>query len=147
MVPKPADPATVFGAPNGGVLRALNTSTRNSSDAAPCSRMRRLIARSRLRYAGPLIGLRDALPSVNIGAIAKALVLNQWSGVRWSAGNSGSPTRLGRWTPNPANALKLVVCVTATGTPDCSVRIPDSVQLWIVHTPAATKTCGMSPVE
>ena len=70
-------------------------------------------AKSTSRYEGPRTGLRDAEPIVNTGATAKAAVLNHWLGVRWSAGSVGSPTRFGRCTPKPANALKFVVWVTA----------------------------------
>jgi len=65
----------------------------------------------------------------------------------------------------PADALLLVACVAAIGTPDCSVRIPLNVQSFTIapstpdirvrrlaptgisHTADATKTCGISPVE
>ena len=62
------------------------------------------------------------------GATANAAVLNHCAVERWPAGSSGSPTRFGRCVPNPANALKFVVCVTATGSPDCRVTTVASVQ-------------------
>src|SRR5215207_2256059 len=98
---------------------------------------------------------------VNCGAAANAEVLNQRLTDRSSEGRDGSPTRLGRWVPNPAKALLLVVCAIATGMPDCSVSTPVSVQSLISapvsplarrlrpspngtsHTADATNTCGM----
>ena len=32
--------------------------------------------------------------------------------------------RFGRCVPKPANALLFVACVTAIGTPDCTVSMP-----------------------
>src|SRR5918999_816000 len=121
MLPNSADPATSLGFPSGGVFSRLDTSARNSIAPPLRSGRRRLSDRSTLRYDGPRTGLRDDVPSVNCGAIANAAVLNQRAGVRLPAGNSGSPTRFGRCVPKPAKALKFVVCVTANGTPDCSV--------------------------
>src|SRR5262245_48513624 len=147
IVPKLAAPATAAGAPNAGVLSRLNTSARTSTDRLAPAGMRRINAKSTLRYDGPRTGLRDAEPIVNCGAMANADVLNQCAGVRSPAGSSGSPTRFGRCTPKPANALKFVVCVTATGTPDSSVTIDVNVQPRQSHTTDDTNTCGMSPVE
>jgi len=49
--------------------------------------------------------------------------------------------------PNPANALKFVACVSASGTPDCSVTIGDTLQPRIRHVALATNTCGISPLD
>src|SRR5581483_10245486 len=165
MVPKFAAPRTAAGAPKFGVFRRLNTSARISTARPGPAGTRRMRARSTLRYAGPRTGFRDADPSVNCGATAKAAVLNQCAGVLWSAGSVGSPTRLGRCTPKPANALKFVAWVTAIGIPDCNVAIRVTVQSLASapHTPRSalsrpaptgrshtiddTNTCGMSPVE
>ena len=107
------------------------------------------------------------MPSVNCGAIGERRGVEPLrSASADPAGSVGSPTRFGRCTPKPAKALKLVVCVTATGTPDCSVtsavdrpvvdeRAEHAVQLsWRGPRPTGrsqttdeTKTCGMSPVE
>ncbi len=128
IVPKAADPKVPFAAPNCGVLVTLNTSARTSMAVPALTGMRRLIAMSRFRYAGPRTGLRDALPSVNAGAVLNTLVLNQRLTDRSSDGSSGSPVMFGRCVPNPANRLLLVACVTAIGTPDCSVTMPESIQ-------------------
>src|SRR5262245_10022471 len=122
-------------------------------------------ARSTSRYDGPRTGFLDAEPSVNTGAAVNAAVLNHRLGVRWSAGTVGSATRLGRCTPKPNAELKLVVCVTAIGTPDCSVisevadqslkiapRMPGSwwarpAPIGTSQTTDETKTCGISPAE
>src|SRR5947208_14812659 len=122
-------------------------------------------ARSTSRYEGPRTGFRDAEPTVNCGAMVKAAGSNHWPGVRGPGGNAGSPERFGRCTPKPANALKFVVCVTATGAPDSSVTRDAIVQSLAIapatpcncrarpapagrsHTTDDTKTCGMSPVE
>src|SRR5262249_33615650 len=164
-VPKFAAPATAFGAPKFGVFSRLKISPRSSIARGPAIRIRRVSATSTSRYDGPRTGFRDAVPSVNGPAGTKAAVLNQWPGVRWSAGNVGSPTRFGRWVPNPANALLFVVCVTATGIPDCSVTTaltfqslttaPRAPCAWRARpdpigrsqTTEAARTCGMSPFE
>src|SRR4249920_2560924 len=101
----------------------------------------------------------------NCGATANAVVSNHWLDERLWDGSVGLPTRFGRWTPKPANALKFVVCVTAMGTPDCSVTSPVTVQSlamapshpsswWARPAPYGmsqttddSNTCGMSPVE
>src|SRR3954471_19771784 len=99
------------------------------------------------------------------GAGTNALVLNHRSTDRLPAGSVGSPITFGRCVPKPANALLLVVWVTASGMPDCSVSTPVSVQSLtrapatplahllrpvphgMSHTADATRMCGMSPVE
>src|SRR5204862_379130 len=99
------------------------------------------------------------------GAGENALVLNHRSTDRASPGSVGLPIRFGRCVPNPANALLFVVCVTASGDPDCNVSTPVKAQSFtsvpitpltrrrrpvpdgISHTAEATNTCGMSPVE
>src|SRR5262249_40563892 len=132
IVPKFAAPQTAAGAPKWGVFRRSKTSARISI-ALPCRiGTRRVSARSTLEYDGPRTGFRLADPIVNCGATAKALVLNQCCGDRWPAGNSGLPTRFGRCTPNPANALKFVVWVTATGTPDSDVMSDATVQSFAI---------------
>src|SRR6185503_4385662 len=108
----------------------------------------RIRARSTFRYAGPRTGFRDAFPMVNCGATENAAVLNQCWGVRSPAGSAGSPARFGRCTPKPAKALKFVACVTAIGTPDCSVTMPATVQFRAkFQTSDETNAWGMSPVE
>ena len=75
MEPNAAFPKLPFGFPRGGVLVTLNASARNSV------RKRSVIVnvlptiRSRVRYAGPVTGLRELLPMVNCGACVKAAVL------------------------------------------------------------------------
>src|SRR5262245_34255444 len=101
----------------------------------------------------------------NCGAALNALVLNQRAVDRSSEGSSGSPATFGRCVPNPANALLLVVCAMASGTPDWSVATPVNVQSLTIapatpdacralpepngtsHTTDATNACGISPVE
>ena len=63
---------------------------------------------------------------MNCGATSNALVLNHFAGVRLSDSKSGNATTFGRCHPNPANALKLVVCVIAKGIPDWRLTIPVS---------------------
>src|SRR5436190_15332482 len=122
-------------------------------------------ARSTSRYDGPRTGFRDDEPMVKTGAAVKAAVLNHRLGVRWSAGSVGSSTRFGLCTPKPKAALLFVVCVIATGIPDCSVMRVVTVQLLAnapstplncrrrpvpagrSHTTDDTNTWGMSPVE
>src|SRR5262245_29394675 len=82
--------------------------------------MRRITDRSTSLYVGPRTGFREADPIVNWLAIANADVLNHRAGVRSSDGKVGSPTRFGRWVVKPAYPSEFA-CVTATGTPDCSV--------------------------
>src|SRR5262245_41241592 len=126
---------------------------------------RRITAKSTFLNDGPRTGLREADPSVNTGAVENAFALNQWSGVRWSAGSVGSPIRFGRCVPKPAKSLKFVTCVTAIGTPDCRVTRVVIVQSFTSapahpwrdfarplpkgksHTTDETKRWGMSPVE
>src|SRR5258708_34928810 len=100
----------------------------------------RASATSTLRYDGPRTGLRDAEPIVNGGATAKAAVLNHCPAVRAPAANAGSPMRCGRWTPKPANALELVVCVTATGAPGCSGRSEETDQPFAIA-PRGPRSC------
>src|SRR3954447_6275696 len=165
IVPKLAAPRTAAGAPKDGVLSRLNASARSSIDRDPGSRTRRAKPTSTLRHEGPRTGVRDALPSVNCGATVNAVTSNQCAGVRWADRRAGFDTRLGRCTPKPANALKLVAWVTAIGTPDCAVTIPLSVQSDAIqpsaprgchrrpcpagssHTADETNTFGMSPVD
>src|SRR5262245_37313671 len=109
IVPKAAEPTVAFGAPNGGVLVALNASARTSSAWLAEIGTRRINARSRLRKPGPRTGLRELVPIVNAGAAWKAAVLNQRLTDRSSEDSSGSPITFGRWVPNPAKALLLVV--------------------------------------
>src|SRR5439155_4429922 len=146
IVPKLAAPRTPLGDPSGGVFSRLNTSTRNSTARSPTD-IRRATTTSTLRYAGPRTGLRDALPSANWGVTANALGLNHPFASRTSAGSAGAAISVGRCTPKPANALKLVACVTATGTPDWSVTIAATVHPRQSQTTDETNTCGMSPVE
>jgi len=61
---------------------------------------------------------------VKAGAGEKALVLNHRLADRSSPGSVGSPTKCGRCVSKPANASMLVVCVTASSMPDCSVSTP-----------------------
>src|SRR6187200_2958026 len=100
IVPKAADPTVVFGAPNGGVLVALNASARISNAWFTESGTRRISARSRLRNPGPRTGLRELVPSVNAGAAWNAAVSNQRLTERSSEESVGSPIRFGRWVPN-----------------------------------------------
>src|SRR5262249_11478039 len=78
---------------------------------------------------------------------------------RWSAGRLGSPITLGRCTPYPAKALKLVSWLIANGNPDCRESTPATCQP-LVKCPATPERCtgrlqvalaqrtfGMSPVE
>src|SRR5262245_56381813 len=165
MVPTAAGPKLVLGAVRGGVLVALNASTRNS--ARTCSLMGNILASmtSRVWYPGPITGLRELLPSVNWGAWVNAAVLNQRAVLRSSEGSTVSPVRFGLWMPNPANALRLVAWVTTTGLPDCSRTIPASCQPpasaffqpfkvqrrpWprgSSQTKDPANTCGILPVE
>ncbi len=165
MLPNAALPKTPFGAPYAGAFSALKTSPLRSSRPRFPSATSRTTARSSRRTPGPRTGCREAEPSVKAGASAKASVRNHRAAVRCPAGSAGSPTRCGRCTLNPANAFRLVACVTATGSPDCSVSTPDTVQscpiqprhpghrcrrplpIGTAHTPEATSTCGMSPAD
>src|SRR5262245_44361376 len=165
IVPKAAAPKVPFGAPRKGVFVRLKNSARNSSALLAGSCTRRMRAMSRFRYPGPRTGLRELVPIVNWGAVQNTLVSNQRLVDRWSDGSVGSPFRFGRWVPKPANALLLVACATAIGTPDWSVsspvtlqsltiapRLPSTFERRLVphgrsQTPAATKMFGMSPVE
>ena len=75
MLPNAGEPKLPFGCENSGVFVTLKISPRNSKSVSP-RRVRCFTkAKSRSRYAGPRTGFRDALPMVNCGAVAKALVL------------------------------------------------------------------------
>ena len=126
MEPKPAAPSTTFGAPNGGVFVKLKTSVRNSRFMVSVKLMRLISATSRLRYAGPRTGLRELLPMVNCGAIVNGAVLKKRAVVCSDEERFGFATRFGRCVPKPANALKFVTWVTASGNPDCRVTTPAS---------------------
>src|SRR5262249_36097702 len=85
--------------------------------------------------------------------------------LRTDDGNSGLLMRFGRCVPNPANALLFVACVSASGSPDCNVTMPDTshpranaparpVGLILLpglngnsQTKLATNTLGISPVD
>src|SRR5262245_31364816 len=99
IVPKLEAPSTAFGLPNGGVLRRLTASARNSTSGPTEIGIRRLSARSTFLYDGPRTGFRDAVPSVKGPACWNAAVLNHRDVERSSDGNSGSPTRFGRCVP------------------------------------------------
>jgi len=67
MEPKPAAPATVAGAPRGGVFVTLNASARNSTLRFSPKYVRLISAMSAFRYCGPRTGLRELLSIVNGG--------------------------------------------------------------------------------
>src|SRR6185295_1340988 len=108
MEPKPAAPATVAGAPSGGVFVTLNASARNSILNFSPKEVRFISAMSAFRYCGPRTGLRELLPIVNCGAMVKAEVLKNRAVLRSDDGRLGSLLKFGRCVPKPANALKLV---------------------------------------
>src|ERR1700730_16458379 len=82
IVPKFAAPCTAAGAPKFGVFTRLKTSARTSMARLEPRGIRRMTAKSTLRYEGPRTGFREAEPRVNCGDAAKAAVLNHRPGVR-----------------------------------------------------------------
>ena len=122
-----------------------------------------MIARSTLRYEGPRTGLRDAEPMVNSGATDEGRRVEPLTGRPLVGRQLGSPTRFGRCTPKPANALKLVdlchrdgharlQCDERCHGPVVRDRAQQTVELTGASLPAGrshttedTKMCGMSP--
>src|SRR6185295_5058331 len=94
---------------------------------------------SAFRYCGPRTGLRELLPIVNCGAIVNVDVSKNCAVVRSDDERFGSLTRFGRCVPKPANALKLVTWVTASGIPDCRFTAADSSHPLRI---APAKPCG-----
>ncbi len=75
MEPKAAVPKLPLGWAKAGVLVRLKSSARNSRTVFSAKVVRLMRLRSQSRKAGPRTGLREALPIVNWGAVAKAEVL------------------------------------------------------------------------